>query len=443
MEYAVAASINVIHYFTMIQFFDAFLLRKYIGWKFWSLILVWAIAFFSLLTFLTSPAMSWQKVVLVLIMTFILSLVLYKGDLPSKLFLSIMSYALFNAVCYVLVFVSMLFFRVSYEQLIEDRLLYIITGVTGALCALFVAQLIKHFHAPTAQGKSRGLWVLITIIFPFSSILVLFLLYSVVTPLESQPADKSFYAVIVIIVLAFSNIIITFLIDALRQSTEEHEMLVAISEREKMQQESLNALSTAYTSQRSLTHDFRRHISVLSDFLNANRTAEAIHYLDQLHEQQTERVLLVNTHNAAIDAILNQKGYAAQKYNIDIRFEVNDLSAIKIKPIDCTVVIGNLLDNAIEACQKLVKAKRWIQVSVLYAAASDGEIGNLFVSVLNPSLPVKIVNNTIATTKPNPSFHGFGLRNVKDILSKYQAEYCLSYEDGQFVFSIDWPDIIL
>lgn len=248
---------------------------------------------------------------------------------------------------------------------------------------------------------------------------------------------------IAIIVLAFSNIIITFLVDALRQSTEEHEMLVAISEREKMQQESLNALSAAYASQRSLTHDFRRHISVLSDFLKENQITEAARYLDQLYEQQTERVLLVNTHNAAIDAILNQKGRAAQKYGIDIRFEVNDLSAVKIKPIDCTVVLGNLLDNAIEACQKLAKEKRWIQVSVLYTDAPDGEIGSLFISVLNPSLPVKIVNNTIATTKPNPSFHGFGLRNTKDILSKYQAEYWLSYEDGQFVFSIDWPDIAL
>lgn len=156
MEYAVAASLNAIQYFTMVQFFDAFFLRKYSGWKFWSLVLVWAAAFFSLVTFLTSPAMSWQKVVLVPVMTFVLALGLYQGDLPAKIFLSIMSYALFNAVCYGAVFLSMLLFRASYEQLLEDRLLYIITGVTGALCALFVAQLIKHFHPPRCSEQKQG-----------------------------------------------------------------------------------------------------------------------------------------------------------------------------------------------------------------------------------------------------------------------------------------------
>lgn len=441
MEYAVAISISSIQYFTIVQFFDAFFLRKYNGMKFWGIMLTWAIAFYAVIATLTSPFMSWQKVALVLVMTFVFCLVLYKGDVPSKLFLSVMSYALFNAVCYGFIFISMLLFHVNYYQLLMDRFLYIITGVAGALCALFVAQLVKHFHAPSSPPQSKGLWAIVTIIFPLSSILVLFFLYSVVISFGIESSDKSFYPIVVIIVLAISNIIITFLVDALGQSTKEHEMLVAIHEREKMQQESLNALSAAYSSQRSLTHDFRKHIAVLSDFLKANKTSEAIHYLDQLHEQQTERVLLVNTHNAAMDAILNQKGYAAQEYDIDMRFEVNDLSAIKIKSIDCTVVIGNLLDNAIEACQKLPKGKKWIQISILYTPPLDDETGSLFVAVLNPSHPVKIVNNTIATTKPNPSFHGFGLRNVKDILSKYQAEYYLSYEEGQFVFSIDWPDI--
>ena len=125
---------------------------------------------------------------------------------------------------------------------------------------------------------------------------------------------------------------------------------------------------------------------------------------------------------------------------MNIRFEVNDLSRIHIKATECTVVLGNLLDNAIESCQKFPEDKRWIQVSVIYNKGDDKEPGNIFISVLNPSLPVKIENNMIRTTKANPSFHGFGLKNVKDILDRYHAEYYMSYEDGQFVFSLEWPD---
>ena len=71
-----------------------------------------------------------------------------------------------------------------------------------------------------------------------------------------------------------------------------------------------------------------------------------------MQEQQTERALMVNTHNSAIDAVLNQRAMPLQKQHIDIQFEVNDLSPLQIELIDCTVVLGNLLDNAIEACLK-------------------------------------------------------------------------------------------
>lgn len=92
---------------------------------------------------------------------------------------------------------------------------------------------------------------------------------------------------------------------------------------------------------------------------------------------------------------------------------MNDLSRIHIKATECTVVLGNLLDNAIESCQKFPEDKQWIQVSVIYNKGDDKEPGNIFISVLNPSLPVKIENNMIRTTKANPSFHGFGLKKCK------------------------------
>ena len=53
---------------------------------------------------------------------------------------------------------------------------------------------------------------------------------------------------------------------------------------------------------------------------------------------------------------------------------------------------------------------------------------------------MQIQDGEIPTTKAEPLLHGFGLRNVRDILDKYKAEYTISYEDGRFVFLADWPD---
>ena len=62
-----------------------------------------------------------------------------------------------------------------------------------------------------------------------------------------------------------------------------------------------------------MTHEFRGYLFALSDMLANGDTAAAQTYLDELKVRQTERILLVNTHNPIIDAILNQKGLCGQR----------------------------------------------------------------------------------------------------------------------------------
>ena len=133
-----------------------------------------------------------------------------------------------------------------------------------------------------------------------------------------------------------------------RKNNLAQEQQKTLNEQLRSQRANIDALSSAYATQRKMTHDFRHHIAALSGMLQGGETQQAQDYLAALQEQQTERALMVNTHNSVIDAVLNQKGYAAQKQHIDIQFEVNDLSPLQIELIDCTVVLGNLLDNAIK-----------------------------------------------------------------------------------------------
>lgn len=185
-----------------------------------------------------------------------------------------------------------------------------------------------------------------------------------------------------------------------------------------------------------MTHEFRGYLFTLSAMLDHGEISAVSEYLKQLQVQQTERILLVNSHNPSVDAVLNQKGYAAKNSGIDIRFEVNDLSEIKTSPVDLTIIIGNLLDNAIEACEKLPTDHRWITVKVIRDANASPT--SIFLSVENSSLPVAIVNDHIATTKQEPELHGFGLRNVMETLHKYDAFHLMSYKNSSFLFCAEW-----
>lgn len=435
MEYVISVLMNGLQLLAFIWFFDACFIRKYKGAVFYAIAFAWLVVECVVLN-LEGNVLSPFKALLVPVLLLVLNFVLYQGRFFFRVFISIAMYAIFSAFAYMIEFAVMSIFSLQRQEFVYNKVLYTITALIGTGCMLLFSKLAGRLYRQKSNRNQNRNWTLITTIFPIASILILLLLYRVITGHEL----KSLFAVLCLVMVAAADIIVLLLIDELKRNIQEHEMLVAISERERQQKESVVALSAAYEAQRKLTHDFREHLSVLSGLLQSNQISEASDYISQLQEEHTERILLVNTHNATIDAILNQKGYKAQNSHIEMRFEANDLSGIHIHPTDCTIVLGNLLDNAIEACQKLPENERWIQVSIVRNFLPNNQIGSVYISVLNPSAPVKIVNQNIATTKPNASFHGFGLRNVKTILEKYGAEYDMAYENGMFAFSLDWPD---
>lgn len=117
---------------------------------------------------------------------------------------------------------------------------------------------------------------------------------------------------------------------------------------------------------------------------------------------------MVNTHHSILDALFNTKASEAIQEGIEIDFRVNDLSMLPFEAADMVVLLSNLLDNAIEANRSYCGSKK-IHVIALWKKS-------FLFSIRNTSNPVRIENNTIQTTKPDPQLHGFGLSNVKLIL---------------------------
>lgn len=239
-------------------------------------------------------------------------------------------------------------------------------------------------------------------------------------------------------VIAVIQIGALFLVGWLEQDSRVREETFSLKTKAQAQQESIEALSAAYAQQRKLTHDFRAHLDTL-DGLLAQKPMDiraVQQYLGGLRAAQTSRIMLVNTHHAALDALLNQKAFAARNRNIDIQFAVNDLSAVVIDMVDLTVLISNTLDNAMEACEKLPASERQIFVKVLL------EEDVLFYSVRNRSLPVRVEEGRLPpSTKKDSSLHGYGLQNVQTILKKYHSLYAMSWAEGWFDFATDLPNI--
>lgn len=224
-----------------------------------------------------------------------------------------------------------------------------------------------------------------------------------------------------------ANVAVLYLLERMEKTVENQERVLALEQQLQFQAKNMEAASQLYTAQRHKVHDFQAHLNTLQDLLQNQEYDAAEQYLNSVSKEQTDRLFLVNSHHAILDALFNTKATEAIQKRIDIDFELNDLSALPFDVSDMVVLFSNLLDNAIEACEK-IEDDRGIRVSAVLKQS-------FLFSVRNTTLPVEIKNDTIQTTKPNASLHGFGLSNIKLILNKYHADFVMDYEDGWFQFT--------
>ena len=406
--------------------FDAFLPRRKSGKVFYCFVSTEILLFSVFSIFVGSGRGYALKILFEVTAYYVLCAILYQSRWDRRLFIVVTTYSVLYSLAYWLNILSIYATNMTCEEYVWDISLYSTVLLLRVLVLLAIVLVIRKCHQPLSIGKQARAWVPLSVVFPLSTLLIIWQIYTF-------PNEQQIWQ-ICLLILDVVDVIALFLLDHLEQSAVNREKLIAAAQRAQVQDENIQALSQAYAGQRKMTHDYRAQLSTLSELLEQGNLAEAQSFLSEMKVHQSERILLINTHNAAVDAVLNQKGYAGQRQGIDIRFRVNDLSVLKLPRVDVTIVLANLLDNAIEACSQMPQTERWVSVQIIYGH------GMLSISIINPSRPVEIVGGQIATTKPDPLLHGFGLRNVEDILDKYQAEYTFSFEDGRFIFAANWPD---
>lgn len=201
----------------------------------------------------------------------------------------------------------------------------------------------------------------------------------------------------------------------------------------QLQTNSYLALEKSYKAQRSATHEFKHQLQTVHGLLEQNNVEKAKEYIQQIQAAHTLRIFAANTGHAVIDAILNEKYHTAREKNIDFQLTVNDLSTIVISIDSIVVLLSNLLDNAIEACERL-DGERTIICTVLL------EDNALFISIKNTSPPVKIVDGQIETVKEPKAEHGFGLAGVQRVLALQNGESAMEYLNGWFNFAAEIPN---
>lgn len=151
-------------------------------------------------------------------------------------------------------------------------------------------------------------------------------------------------------------------------------------------------------------------------------------YIDILDKKIGAIPKIVRTSAPAINAILADELLKAKKENIDFRLDINISQELKINACDLCVILGNTIENAIEACRLLPdEFERFVSVSILQNGCS------VLIDVKNPVIES---GNTISQKSGK---HGYGLRNVRKIVTKYGGDVEIKHFDNMFYVSVIIP----
>lgn len=435
MGYVLSILMNALQTWLYTKLWDSFFTRRFNGKQFWAYWLLWTAIITVVLNVLPNDY-DYSNIIRFLIEIaheYAMNLMLYRSRWDRRLFVVITGYACFFSISVLPEKAWLLYSGMTRTEYVYNKPLYTAFIFLRGLCLVAFVILVRHFHTPPQENGKPRAWIPASTLFPLCTLFVLYQVFNA----EGAAGENDAWTFCLLVMCAV-DMVALFLLDQLESTAQMREALAVAHQRAEVQSANVKALGNSYKAQRKMTHEFRGYLFALSDMLANGDTEAAQSYLDELKVRQSERILLVNTHKPIIDAILNQKGYAAREQDIDLHFEINDLSEVAIPSVDLTVVMSNLLDNAIEGCEKLEKQQRRMTVKAIYNKSDNPP--TLFFSVKNASKPVKIFGDHIPTTKPEPELHGFGLPNVMDILHKYDVFYLMDYKDGSFLFCLEWAD---
>jgi len=245
--------------------------------------------------------------------------------------------------------------------------------------------------------------------------------------LISRSNDSNMLLIVIsVFVLFLINIFAFYLYDSLMKNCHE-----------KMERELLRQQNNAYSKQfelinqsqenlKMLRHDIKNHITSLQSLIEKNENERAINYLKDIYDYVNCSNEYARSGNSEVDSIINYKLSEAVKHGIKVNLNMNIPDKLNINPFDLSVILGNLIDNAIEATSKLNDAEE-INVFIEY------ERNIVYISVSNPyDGLLSYENSKLKTTCKDTENHGLGLRSVQKSIDKYNGAVDIHHTGNMF-----------
>lgn len=427
--YAQSFGIVVLEIFCCKIFYESFGKKRveHKRWRDYGIILTLLLLVFLTAVFLKEQIIAKQIVIIVataVMMTLYINVKLWKSLILSMLY---------QGLVLVIDYVSLLFNFALFHSVEQIERTYVVQGhllVVFGKILLFLAVLIirKSIGMDSVDMLVDTEWLRL-IVFPVFTICVIMAMMAT----SGGSSNQEHVLFVIAVGLVGINIAIYYLISDIvkreRRIREDNIFRLQV----KNQTDMYRSISENYDKQKKKTHEYKNQLLCMESLVQKKKYAELEAYIRRISGNLSREKNYLSTNHVFVDAILNTKFHEMEERDIVTVFKINDLSDLNMDEEDVVVILSNLLNNAIEACEKC-KGRKVIKLK--FVREDDAVI----ISVKNTHNNKIIYHgDEIQTSKAQSDEHGIGIKNIIDTIKKYNGSYVIHSDEKEFYFSIVIP----
>lgn len=362
---------------------------------------------------------------------FVISLFLLKGTVFEKLFVSF----ILDISALMISFLSLETLGIltdrTVEEMIEFRGLIRLLNLFITKALLFtVTRLLLRIKGNKRYCFSLSEWITIGIIF----VLTMFIGLGIFrVDLDAGISSETPMSICIGIGLISINILVYILMKRISEKNIENTDLVIDKMQNELYRLEFENSEKQYIEINKIRHDMKNHLQCIAAFISEKEYSKANDYIENiLKSKLIFGYNQINTGNRVVDIISNIKLMQCQNENILTNVQAGKFETT-IEAVDLCSLLGNVFDNAIEACRN-VKSDKVIYFNI----AQKKEYINI---VIKNSICKSVLQNNsdLNTTKLQKDIHGYGLKSVRDIVHKHNGMMDLYEENDLFVADIWLP----
>lgn len=223
--------------------------------------------------------------------------------------------------------------------------------------------------------------------------------------------------------LLYLNIVIILYAERAKSASDQKLQAELAEHHYAMQEQYYEQLRTEQEETRAMFHDINKYMQAMRTLAAEANVAEVNQMMAETQELFESLTTVVDVGNGTVSTILNEYREITEDADIPFNFDVSVPPNLGISAVDLYVLMGNTLDNAIEACQSLPIEERYIRIQMrIYHNI-------LFYQIENP----------YAEGYPQRSRgknHGYGLQNVRKCVEKHDGHMSISQNENKFILSM-------